>query len=371
MNLIKAWFHRHFSDPQVVILAMVLLAGVLVIMFQGRNLAPVLASVVIAYLLEGVVGWLERHRVPRGLSVVFVFTVFLALLVFALVWLLPVLSRQVAQLVGELDTMIEQGRGTLMRLPEKYGDVITVSHVESVITMLYREAAQVGPRLMSMSPQAVRSLITLLVYLVLMPLLVFFFLKDKSIILAWFTQFLPKERALTSQVWAEVDSQIANYVRGKVWEILLVWVASYVTFTWLELDFAMLLSLFVGLSVLVPYIGAAVMALPVAVIAYFDYGGFGRQFVFAVGAYGIIQLLDGNLLAPLLLSEVVNLHPVAVIVAVLVFGGLWGFWGVFFAIPLATLVQAIIKAWPRSEEPGPSKPDLPDPAPEDAAATPA
>ena len=61
-------------------------------------------------------------------------------------------------------------------------------------------------------------------------------------------------------------------------------------------------------------------------------------------AYGIIQIFDGNLLAPLLLSRVVNLHPVAIIIAILVFGGLWGIWGVFFAIPLATLVQAVLKA---------------------------
>ena len=66
-------------------------------------------------------------------------------------------------------------------------------------------------------------------------------------------------------------------------------------------------------------------------------------------AYAFIQFLDGNLLVPLLFSEVVNLHPVAIIVAVVFFGSLWGIWGVFFAIPLATLIQAIIKAWPSHE----------------------
>jgi putative permease len=65
-----------------------------------------------------------------------------------------------------------------------------------------------------------------------------------------------------------------------------------------------------------------------------------------LGAYGVIQLLDGNVLVPLLFSEAVNLHPVAIIVAVLFFGGIWGVWGVFFAIPLATLVSAIFSAWP-------------------------
>ena len=68
-----------------------------------------------------------------------------------------------------------------------------------------------------------------------------------------------------------------------------------------------------------------------------------------LGAYAVIQFLDGNLLVPLLFSEVVNLHPVAIIVAVLVFGGFWGVWGVFFAIPLATLIQAVINSWPKVE----------------------
>ncbi|MNT53842.1 hypothetical protein D3C72_1909530 [compost metagenome] len=67
-------------------------------------------------------------------------------------------------------------------------------------------------------------------------------------------------------------------------------------------------------------------------------------------AYLVIQALDGNLLVPLLFSEAVNLHPVAIIIAVLVFGGLWGFWGVFFAIPLATLVKAVLNAWPKRDE---------------------
>jgi putative permease len=220
---------------------------------------------------------------------------------------------------------------------------------------------------LSLSVEGVRSLITLLVYLILVPLMVFFFLKDKDRILGWAVAFLPEDRALTTRVWRDVDRQIGNYIRGKLWEILLVWVASYVTFTWLELSFAMLLSVFVGLSVLVPYIGATVMTLPVAIIGFYDFG-LSRDFAYVLVAYGIIQLLDGNLLAPLLLSEVVDLHPVAIIVAVLVFGGLWGFWGVFFAIPLATLIQSVLKAWPRRKDVQPSVDIAPDGKNSDAPA---
>ena len=165
----------------------------------------------------------------------------------------------------------------------------------------------------------------------------------------WVSGFLPEERGMANEVWHEADQQVGNYVRGKCWEILIVWCASFVTFTLLDLHYAILVSLFVGLSVLIPYFGAIFMALPVASIAFFQWG-WGPQLAYVVGAYTIIQILDGNVLVALLFSEAVNLHPVAIIVAILVFGGILGFWGVFFAIPLATLVQAIIKAWSRNRK---------------------
>ena len=191
----------------------------------------------------------------------------------------------------------------------------------------------------------VLGILTLLVYLILMPLMVFFFLKDKAVIITWVKHFLPADRRLAGQVWADVDMQIGNYVRGKFIEIVIVWIVTYVTFALMGLQFSMLLGVLVGLSVVIPYVGAVTVTFPVAVIAYFQWG-FTSDFAYIMIAYAVIQALDGNVLVPLLFSEVVNLHPIAIITAVLVFGGLWGFWGVFFAIPLATLVQAVLKAWP-------------------------
>ena len=109
-----------------------------------------------------------------------------------------------------------------------------------------------------------------------------------------------------------------------------------------------LLGLLVGFSVIVPYIGATLVTIPVVVVAYAQFG-VTPDFLWVFGAYAVIQVLDGNVLVPLLFSEAVNLHPVAIVIAVLFFGGLWGLWGVFFAIPLATLVNAILSAWPSSE----------------------
>jgi putative permease len=155
---------------------------------------------------------------------------------------------------------------------------------------------------------------------------------------------------MMTKVWREMDDQIANYIRGKALEILIVGSVTFVVLAFLGVNYAALLGIIVGLSVLVPYIGAALVTLPVALIGFFQFG-WGTEFMWLMVAYGIIQALDGNVLVPLLFSEAVNLHPVSIIVAVLIFGSLWGFWGVFFAIPLATLVKAILNAWPGNQMP--------------------
>ncbi len=349
MNVISRWFKRHLSDPQVVILSVMLIIGFLGVIMLGHMLAPVLASAVLAYLLEGLVGYLERHRIPRLLAVMIVFLVFTAFLLFLLFGLLPLIWQQIRQLIQELPSMISWVQQELLRLPDRFPDFISEKQVLELSSALRSELTFFGQRILSLSVSSVRSIFTIMVYLFLMPLLVFFFLKDKKRILDWVAGFLPEQRGMVTEVWYEVDRQIGNYVRGKCWEILIVWSSSFLTFTFLGLQYAMLVSLFVGLSVLIPYFGAIFMVLPVASIAFFQWG-WGTHFAYLVGAYTVIQILDGNILVALLFSEVVNLHPVAIIVAVLVFGGTMGFWGVFFAIPLATLVQAVIKAWARNRK---------------------
>jgi putative permease len=346
MQLISDWFRRHLSDPQIVILAILLITGAIVLIVLGHMLAPVLAGVVIAYLLEGLVNILERRRVPRLIAVLLVFLTFIIFLLFLLIGLFPLLWQQVVQLFQELPSKISWSQRELLRLPERYPDFVTEQQVIDIINVLRSELTLLGQRILSLSVASVRGLIWILVYTFLIPLLVFFFLKDKDRLLQWVTGFLPDNRMLATEVWQEVDQQMGNYIRGKFWEILIVWAGSYLTFAILGLKYAMLVSLFVGLSVLVPYIGAIVMILPVGWIAYFQWG-WSSHFASVVIAYIVIQILDGNLLVTLLFSEVVNLHPIAIVVAVLVFGGIWGFWGVFFAIPLATLVQAVIKTWAR------------------------
>ncbi len=349
MELLRDWFKRSFSDPQVVILGVFLLIFFAVIVGLGAWLAPMFASIVIAYLLEAVVSRLQRYGMPRMLAVIIVFLLFLTVLFFILFGLVPIVSRQLTQVVQQFPNYISQGQELLKQLPGAYPDLISVEQVESIIGQLGQEVGNLGQQVLGWSLASVASVIGLIVYLILVPVLVFFFLKDKELMIHWVTDRMPKERSLVNRVWGETEVQIANYVRGKAVEIIIVGGVTYVTFIILGLQYAALLATLVGFSVLVPYIGAAVATIPIALIAYFQFG-WGWDFGQVMIAYAIIQALDGNLLVPLLFSEVVNLHPVAIILAILVFGGLWGFWGIFFAIPLATFVKAVINAWPRQEK---------------------
>lgn len=350
MQVLANWFRRYFSDPQIVFLAVMLVVGFAVVLTMGNMLAPVLASIVIAYLLEGLVVFLERRGWPRIAGVILVYIAFLLFVSLISFGVLPLVSRQVTDLVQQLPSMISEGQNALMGLPQRYPEIVTPEQIQQLIGAIRSEIANFGQQVLSWSLASVVGIITILVYVILVPLLVFFFLKDQELIIGWFKRYLPKHRRIAGTVWRDVDIQISNYVRGKFWEILVVWAVSYVSFTAFGLNYSMLLSMLVGLSVIIPYIGASMVTVPVLLIAWFQWG-WTSSFAWLAAAYFAIQALDGNVLVPLLFSEVVDLHPVAIIVAILVFGGLWGFWGVFFAIPLATLVQAILCAWPHHEPP--------------------
>jgi len=354
-SIFRRWARKYFSDPEAIILGVLLAFGVAVVVFLGNTLAPVFASAVIAYMLEAGVSWLTRRRLPRLMAVGVVFSLFMVCLLFLIFGLVPLLSKQVTQLAQELPTIITTGQHLLQILPERYPQLISPQQMSELAATIRSGVTSFGQRLLSLSLSSLPQLFSLALYLVLVPVLVFFFLKDKEHLHSMVTRYLPRERGVATRVWMEMDQQIGNYIRGKVAEILLVGVVSIVTFAALGLKYAMLLGALVGLSVIIPYIGAIAVTLPVTLIAYYQWG-LTTELSYLLGAYTVIQVLDGNVVVPWLFSEAVNLHPVAIILAVLVFGSVWGFWGVFFAIPLATLVKAVVHAWPRALEDGDSAP---------------
>ncbi len=345
LNILRGWVDRYFGQEEAVLLCFLLIGSAVLMVTVGGMLAPAIAGLIIAFLLQGLVDRLKAWGAPHWLSVSFATFVLLTVLVISFVYLIPVLWQQTAKLMAEIPRMLSEGQHWLALLPDKYPNLVSEEQVAKIMALLGEELGSLGQVFLTASVSNLPVLAGVVVYLILVPILVFFFLKDREQIKSWAANFLPEQRPMLRQIWHEMNDQVANYVRGKVIEILLVGTVSYIAFIILDLKYALLLGLLVGLSVIIPYIGAAVVTIPVLVVGLFQWG-VGTEFYWLCIVYGIIQTLDGNVLVPLLFSETVNLHPVAIIIAVLMFGGIWGFWGVFFAIPLATLVKAVLNAWP-------------------------
>lgn len=344
-KLFSDWYTRKFSDPHAVTLVVILVCIALFIALFSNLLMPVFVAIALAFLLDLPVNKLMQSSMSRSSATVLVVVTFLSFSLLAVLGLMPIIWKQSSNLLQEVPHMISQGQGYLLTLPEKYPDFVHVSQIESFIVMVNDNLLEWGQVALRASLNSISDIVALMVYLILVPLMIFFFLKDKTELMNNIAHFLPKERRMAIKVSQEMNQQILNYIRGKVIEIIIVGTSTTIAFIFLDLQYALLLGVLVGLSVLVPYVGATVVTLPVLLVALFQFG-LSSEFGYVMLAYGVIQAIDGNVIVPLLFSEAVNLHPVVIIIAVIFFGGLWGFWGIFFAIPLATLVKAVINAWP-------------------------
>ena len=346
-GFIRDFFKHFLPNSQAVALALILVVSFVLIYSLSDLLMPVFVSIVLAFLLEGLITKAEILKMPRLPAVYLVFSVFMACLGFLLFYLMPMVSQQAVELVQHIPEIISRAQTGIMRLPEIYPKWISESKIQQMMFAVQRELLAYGQNVLSISAASVVGLVSVMIYLFLVPMMVFFLLKDKQLLVTWFLQFMPRDRHLTVRVWEEVDMQIGNYVRGKFSEVFILWAVSYVTYAAMGLNYSMLLAVCMGLSVIIPYVGATLVTFPVLAVAYFQWGFGDDEFMYVVIAYSIIQALDGVVLVPILFSEAVNLHAIAIIVAILFFGGLWGFWGVFLAIPLATVVKAVLTAWPR------------------------
>ncbi|EPG1729063.1 TPA: AI-2E family transporter [Klebsiella pneumoniae] len=341
LEMLMQWYRRRFSDPEAIALLVILLAGFGIMFFFSGLLAPLLVAIVLAYLLEWPTVRLERIGLSRTWATSLVLILFVGILLLLAFVVLPVAWQQGIYLIRDMPGMLNK----LSDFAARYPALMDAGIIDAMAENMRTRMLTVGDSVVKYSLASLVGLLTLAVYLVLVPLMVFFLLKDKEQMLNAVRRVLPRNRGLAGQVWKEMNQQITNYIRGKVLEMIVVSVATWIGFILFGLNYSLLLAVLVGFSVLIPYIGAFVVTIPVVGVALFQFGA-GTEFWSLFAVYLIIQGLDGNLLVPVLFSEAVNLHPLVIILSVVIFGGLWGFWGVFFAIPLATLIKAVVHAWP-------------------------
>lgn len=349
IEIFKTWLDRYFSDEEFLALLVLIVGLGGFIALLGSVAVPILSGIVLAYVMQGFIDQLERFRLSRGAAISITYTLFLGGFIAFLLFVLPRIWRQLGGLYNDLPALSARLSEVLSSLQDSVPNLITERQISTWVDLLSAEVTELGQWLLSASLSQLPVVITVLGYTLLVPILVFFLLKDKISISRYVLGLLPAHRPLMNQVGSEISEQMQNYVRGKFIELLIAGLCTYALFALFELNYAALLGFLVGVSVIIPYLGIAVVTFPVVVVALMQFG-LSSDFLYLMLGYLIIQGLDGLLLVPLLFGEVNNLHPLVIIIAVLVFGAWFGLAGVFFAIPLAILLRAVLAAWPQSEE---------------------
>ena len=340
-------FRKIFSNEETLVFGMLLTAAFLILFFLGNILTPFLISIIFAYLLVGMQKRLEDYGLNSTIALIVTFSFFLLLGIALMVWLGPLVYQQLQSLILEIPKWVNAFMIFAQNVPEKYPDLVSSDQITAFLQSLSGQITAISQDFLKASIAGIQNTVTIAINLILLPILVFFFLFDRESIISDFLNILPRERAMLKKVWVEMDGQLSNYARGKAIEIVIVGSAAAIIFMYFGLEYIALLSVLVGFSVLIPFLGAFIVTLPVAAVGLLQFG-LSFDFWLLMGAYLVLQILDGYLLVPILFSDAVKLHPVVIMLADFVFGGMFGFWGVFFAIPIATLIKAIWNSWPEN-----------------------
>ena len=336
-----------FSNEETIIFSLAILLFFLVISFFGSILTPFMISIVVAYLLVGMQKKIQSYDVSANVALIITFSVFIITGAALLIWLVPLLYIQLQAFILDVPNLINNFLDFISGLPAKFPDLVSSEQISIFFQAVSEEVSAIAQNIIKSSISGIQSAITFLLYIILFPILVYFFLFDRKNIIEGFIKIIPGKREMLTNIWAEMDIQLSNYVRGKTIEIFIVGIAAAIIFASLGLKYSALLSVLVGLSVIIPYVGAFLVTIPIVVVGLLQFG-LGTEFYLLIGLYLLLQALDGNLLVPIIFSETVKLHPVVIILAVFIFGSMFGFWGVFFSIPIATFIKAVWNAWPSS-----------------------
>ena len=342
-------FKKIFSNEETIVFSIAILLIFLIITYFGSILTPFLISVVVAYLLVGLQKKIQTYNIGQYTSLIITFSIFIVTGAALIIWLVPLLYIQLQAFILDVPNLFSNFLDYMSDLPTKFPELVSSDQIAIFFQAVSEEITAIAQNIIKSSISGIQSTITILLYIILFPILVFFFLFDRKNIIDGVLKIIPGKREMFSNVWAEMDIQLSNYVRGKTIEIFIVGAVAAIIFSSLGLKYSALLSVLVGLSVIIPYVGAFLVTIPIVIVGLLQFG-LGTQFYLLVSLYLLLQALDGNLLVPLIFSETLRLHPVVIILAVFIFGSMFGFWGVFFSIPIATFIKAVWNAWPSSLE---------------------
>lgn len=335
------------TDLQRLMILIVVVAGGWLLYRLAPVLTPFMVSAVLAYLGDPLADHLERRGLSRTASVVAVFVVMALLGVTFLLIMIPLLQRQATVLMERIPQGIqwlqERVLPYLLALPGLADATIDLDTVRQAVTEHWQQVGTAVTRVLAEVSASGRALFAALAYLLLIPVVTFYLLRDWDVLVGNVHALIPRSVEPTAvRLTRECDAVLAQFLRGQLL-VMLALAFIYTIGLWaVGLDSALLIGMLAGLVSFVPYLGFIVGIVLAGFAAMIQYGD-AMHLLYVAAVFGVGQLIEGFVLSPWLVGDRIGLHPVAVIFAVMAGGQLFGFFGVLLALPVAAVVLVLLR----------------------------
>lgn len=326
-------------------------AGAVIVLYfaltrLGAVLTPFLIGAILAYLGTPLVDALERRRVPRGIGTT-ITVLFFAIAMFALfLVLVPLVQAELSLVMKRMPELFTRASELLLPwLDTQFGITIALdlATLREVLADNIESVRDVGLRVLAGVKTGGLLLVSILVNLALIPVVMFYLLRDWTRIVARIDDLLPRRwETKVRQIAREIDGVLAEFLRGQLL-VMLVLAVYYALALWaVGLDHAFAIGVVTGLLVFIPYVGFGLGLVLGMVAALLQWSGL-PFFLTVLAVYGAGQLLENYVLIPYLVGDRIGLHPVAVIFALLAFGQVFGFAGVLLALPVSAALLVALR----------------------------
>ncbi len=332
---------QRWLDWNVALLGIIFLVFGALLWLLSPILAPFLAAAILAYIFDPLVDKLESRGLSRSIGTVVAVLLLLLSVVVLMLIVLPLFYKEFGQLAEGIPGFIEKLKTDVIPwINAKAGVAITLdsSSFKQFITDNISDASGVAKKIFSSVGVGGLAVVGFLINLLLIPVVLFYVLRDWDILVASIDTTIPRRyHATVSTIAREVDAVLSEFLRGQL-SVMLIMSIFYVVGLWLVgLNFALPVGLITGLLVFVPYLGSGtglVLGTMAAVMQFPSINGVALVWVvFTIG-----QLIEGFAVTPWLVGDRIGLHPVAVLFALLAFGQVFGFFGVLLALPASAAI---------------------------------
>lgn len=322
----------------VYIIAIVLQYLKPVFLLIGRMIFPFFVSAIIAYILHPIVRYLEKKKIPRPMAILFIYAIFIGALLLVVFKGTPYMLREGQQLLEQLPQMANTYSSFASGIHEKT-EVLPITFQQKVVEWL-ENGEQFIAEYIAKIGDVLKHVVDWLFLLIVIPFIVFYMLKDVSLIHKAIWYITPDHlRNEGKKLARSIDESLGNYIRGQLFVCFIVGTLAYIGFLIIDMPYAMILAFFVGLTNVIPYFGPIIAIFPVMFIALTE--SF-RLFIYAIIVNIVVQIIEGNIVSPLIVGRSIRMHPALIIFALVVGGELGGVMGLILSVPILTVLKVIL-----------------------------